>query len=245
MKDQSGVDTVQSTEQIKHLQDQVEQGLEEIIKQSERTRNADNRLRQLETKFEKKISTVHSIIDEVLMRARVHDSEESDDSESEARPLSSQGETARSLDPELSRYYDRVGDVKLLQDAIFKLGEERYVALADRERLRDQEVKLPCTHSEFEESFVVRRQHLQRDLDAAESSARELRSNCACRGIEVEDMRYRFRGPPQYRPLGIDEWLEDLEVRSSQLQSNSGTDFSRFGSLWTLCDDRRLTTLVL
>lgn len=98
--------------------------------------------------------------------------------------------------PLLAQYFDKAGDLMILQGHLEDLDSQETNKLTQRELLRDQEAPLPDTDEEFARYYHNKRSELRSRLEAVQARVNALRTDCDNAGLDVDRAKWRGVRPP-------------------------------------------------
>lgn len=231
MSQGSGAPSGELIRRMDELQSQLQSDSKAVSKQVETTQNVDLNLGNLEKKFGKNSQTVVNIISELLRRTRVEDPEDHEtieDGESSQSRADASTESTQSLDSAVLDYYDAIGNAKLVYDTMVNLEKDKLEALTNYHRLQDQETPLPYSEADLYGTFASRKQNLETECKKFIQQAEDLREQCADRGIDVEDSRYRMHDHQSSKSnSSIPTWLDGIHPDVPIPQNSSDTMLTR------------------
>ncbi|KAK5170649.1 uncharacterized protein LTR77_005238 [Saxophila tyrrhenica] len=134
------------------------------------------------------------------------------------------------VDPMLTEYYSKQGDVGILLERLQELEYTHQEGMETRAFMAERGDNLEVVDEEFERNHQDRKQQLQLELDHARIAAAALRSQCESRGIDVNAKR-RTTEPSMYTGsvafAGGDELDSDAQSQKIRPVRYEPTGFKR------------------
>lgn len=143
------------------------------------------------------------------------------------------------LHPYVAQYYDKLGDVGLLGEALANLEAEYKEATRDREFRLDHEQPLGLSNSDFERRFKVPMDETAQNLDLAILAVEDLKQLCLNVGIDLtadekavsEAASQDFAEDIEQFHMSLDSSTQDIDdPLQSQRQSEIALDAALFRS---------------
>jgi hypothetical protein len=180
--------TPRNPEDVISLRHQYAEDYQIAKTQLDKVGDLRNTLNSIEFQLQAKEQEIRDCLETLSPEARDGDAASSSSEGASSRALSSE------IPPVLERYYDRKGDEGIQKERLADLDYYYYEGLAQRELVADQGDPLEVSDEDFNTEYIMQRQNILTELDAATQDVQTLAEQCRKLGININRRR---RLPPE------------------------------------------------